>query len=107
MKLLVILGHPDPWSFNHAIASTVCETLRKSGHTVILHDLYAEGFDPLLPSKWPRGRDLPCGKMMGASFFAGDKIPFVLELFSPQDRGERLGRESLPYPRPLDRGERA
>lgn len=51
MKLLVILGHPDPRSFNHAIASTVCETLRKSGHTVILHDLYAEGFDPLLPKE--------------------------------------------------------
>jgi NAD(P)H dehydrogenase (quinone) len=51
MKLLVILGHPDPRSFNHAIASTVCETLGKSGHTVVFHDLCAEGFDPLLPKE--------------------------------------------------------
>lgn len=51
MKLLVILGHPDPKSFNHAIASTVCETLGKSGHTVVFHDLCAEGFDPLLPKE--------------------------------------------------------
>jgi len=48
MNILVILGHPDPASFNHAIASTVCETCRNNGHRVLLHDLYAEEFDPLL-----------------------------------------------------------
>ncbi|MHB1037388.1 MAG: NAD(P)H-dependent oxidoreductase [Pirellulales bacterium] len=46
MKLLVILGHPQPGSFNHAIAQTAVETLRSLGHEVVLHDLYAEGFDP-------------------------------------------------------------
>jgi putative NADPH-quinone reductase len=51
MKVLVILGHPDPRSFNHAIASAVCETLFKNGHTVVFHDLCAEGFDPLLPKE--------------------------------------------------------
>jgi NAD(P)H dehydrogenase (quinone) len=51
MKVLVVLGHPDPKSFNHAIASAVCETLRKSGHTVVFRDLCAEGFDPLLPKE--------------------------------------------------------
>ena len=48
MNILVILGHPDPDSFNHAIASTVCETSRGNGHRVLFHDLYAEEFDPLL-----------------------------------------------------------
>ncbi|MGC8658307.1 MAG: NAD(P)H-dependent oxidoreductase [Desulfomonilaceae bacterium] len=48
MNMLVILGHPDPNSFNHAIASTVCETSRGNGHHVLFHDLYAEGFDPVL-----------------------------------------------------------
>jgi putative NADPH-quinone reductase len=51
MKVLVVLGHPDPNSFNHAIASAVCETLRKNGHTVIFHDLCVEGFDPFLPKE--------------------------------------------------------
>jgi putative NADPH-quinone reductase len=48
MEISVILAHPDRRSFNHAIAQTVCRTLARSGHMVRFHDLYAEGFDPLL-----------------------------------------------------------
>lgn len=48
MKISVILAHPRPGSFNHAIAGEVVSTLCKSGHEVIVHDLYAEKFDPLL-----------------------------------------------------------
>lgn len=48
MNILVILGHPDKNSFNHAIANIVIETLKTSGHSVIFHDLYAEEFDPML-----------------------------------------------------------
>ena len=50
MKILVILGHPDPGSFNHAIAAAVCKTLRANAHQILFHDLYAEGFDPVLPA---------------------------------------------------------
>ena len=50
MRLSVILAHPDRHSFNHVIAGTCVEELRKNGHNVILHDLYDEEFDPLLPS---------------------------------------------------------
>jgi len=49
MKISVILAHPRPGSFNHAIADTVAATLRKSGHNVIFHDQYLEQFDTLLP----------------------------------------------------------
>ncbi len=48
MKILTVLGHPDPNSFNHAIASVVCQSLRDNGHNIIFHDLYAEKFDPIL-----------------------------------------------------------
>jgi putative NADPH-quinone reductase len=48
MKISVILAHPREGSFNHAIAGEVVSTLRSSGHQVIIHDLYAERFDPLL-----------------------------------------------------------
>ena len=48
MKILIILGHPDPGSLNHAIAHAVRDDMHESGHQVIFHDLYAEGFDPLL-----------------------------------------------------------
>jgi NAD(P)H dehydrogenase (quinone) len=44
----VILAHPDPRSFNHAIANAAVERLRDNGYGVFFHDLYAERFDPLL-----------------------------------------------------------
>jgi len=49
MKILIILAHPNPESLNHAIANTALNTLEKLGHEVTLHDLYAEGFNPILP----------------------------------------------------------
>ena len=60
MKISVILAHPHPGSFNHAIADEAAAMLRKSGHAVIVHDLYREQFDPLLPyDEIPRDADLP------------------------------------------------
>ncbi|NTW60296.1 MAG: NAD(P)H-dependent oxidoreductase [Nitrospirae bacterium] len=49
MKISVILGHPKRGSFNHAIAGTVVQALKTSGHEVAFHDLYREAFDPVLP----------------------------------------------------------
>jgi NAD(P)H dehydrogenase (quinone) len=51
MKISVILAHPDPSSFNHAIAKTTIATLNKCGFEVFFHDLYQEKFDPLLPAE--------------------------------------------------------
>ena len=48
MNLLIVLAHPDPASFNHAIARTARETLQEAGHTVVFHDLHAEKFDPII-----------------------------------------------------------
>lgn len=60
MNILLILAHPDPKSLNHAIASTVKDTLEKSGHTVAFHDLYAEDFDALIPAhEIQRNAELP------------------------------------------------
>lgn len=51
MKILVILGHPEEGSFNHAIADVTIQKLQENGHEVIFHDLYAEKFDPILLSE--------------------------------------------------------
>jgi putative NADPH-quinone reductase len=48
MEISVILAHPYPESFNHAIYQTVLETLKKNGHQIRAHNLYEEGFNPLL-----------------------------------------------------------
>jgi len=59
MKVLVILGHPNKESFNHAIAKTVVETLLNNGHEVFFHDLYEENFDPIISSpEIPKGASL-------------------------------------------------
>ncbi len=44
----MILCHPDPSSFNHAIAAAYCDAVRAAGQVVVLRDLYAIGFDPVL-----------------------------------------------------------
>jgi len=49
VKISIILGHPSAGSFNHAIALKAQSVLEESGHAVTLHDLCAEGFDPVLP----------------------------------------------------------
>jgi NAD(P)H dehydrogenase (quinone) len=49
MKVSIILAHPNPGSFNHAIARTAADALRGNGHEVRLRDLCAERFDPMLP----------------------------------------------------------
>jgi NAD(P)H dehydrogenase (quinone) len=60
MRISVILGHPDPLSFNHAIARTVADALTAAGAEVRFHDLHAEGFDPVLPAgEYARGAALP------------------------------------------------
>ncbi|MDP3478296.1 MAG: NAD(P)H-dependent oxidoreductase [Desulfoprunum sp.] len=48
MNISVILAHPAKGSFNHAIAEAAVLAAEQNGHRVMFHDLYAEGFDPLL-----------------------------------------------------------
>ncbi len=48
MNITVILAHPAEGSFNHAIAAQASAVLRELGHSVVVHDLYAEGFDPVM-----------------------------------------------------------
>jgi len=45
---VVILAHPDPSSFNAAIARTYCDQVRECGQRALVRDLYAMAFDPLL-----------------------------------------------------------
>ncbi len=48
MDILVILAHPYEKSFNHAIYEKVLKTLKEKGHHIFAHNIYKEGFDPLL-----------------------------------------------------------
>ena len=49
MKILVNLGHPQKGSFNHAIANTAIAALKEANnYDVIFHNLYEEGFRPVI-----------------------------------------------------------
>ena len=47
----VVVAHPRPNSFNHAVAREVVRVLGEAGVQTSFHDLYAENFDPVLPTE--------------------------------------------------------
>ena len=51
MDCLILLAHPKGESLNHALAQAVRQRLLDRGHCVYFHDLYQEGFDPLLTAQ--------------------------------------------------------
>lgn len=55
MKALVVVGHPCPDSFNHALAGRVAQVWGGLGADVALHDLTAMRFDPCLMPEEARG----------------------------------------------------
>ncbi len=48
MKWYVLLAHPNPGSFNHAVCSAFVEGLKQAGAAYKVNDLYASGFNPLM-----------------------------------------------------------
>lgn len=47
MKVLIVLAHPEPKSFNAAMFNTAAETFEKLGHQVETTDLYQMNFNPV------------------------------------------------------------
>lgn len=47
-KHVVVLCHPDPHSFNAAVADKYCAEVTARGQDVVLRDLYRMKFDPVL-----------------------------------------------------------
>ncbi len=53
MRALVVYCHPTPHSFNAGVRDLVLAKLRAAGAEVRLHDLYGDGFQPILtPAEW-------------------------------------------------------
>src|SRR4051795_11559837 len=48
MQVVLVIAHPDPESFTHAIAATAIAGLQRAGHDVSLLDLYEEEFRPAM-----------------------------------------------------------
>ena len=48
MNHLIVYAHPNPASFSHALLDTLKAAYEQAGHAVVVRDLYALGFDPVL-----------------------------------------------------------
>ena len=47
MHASLVVAHPSPASFSHALAEAAHGVLQARGYAIDWHDLYAEGFDPV------------------------------------------------------------
>lgn len=56
MTAVVLVCHPEPGSFTHAVAEAAAHGLRDSAYSVTFHDLYRENFDPVMPPSELRRR---------------------------------------------------
>lgn len=59
MKILTIIAHPNPASFNYALLERIERGLKTAGHEVRRRDLYSPLFDPVL------GKDELAGLQQG------------------------------------------
>ena len=51
MRVLIVLAHPEPQSYNGALFDTAIATLEAAGHSVSTSDLYRMDFDPVSSRK--------------------------------------------------------
>ncbi len=79
MKASVILAHPYPLSFNHAIYERVIAVFADLKIECYSHDLYAEGFDPVLTGQ-ELGSDIsadPLVKRYAAELLESKYLVFI------------------------------
>ena len=73
---IVILCHPEPNSFNAAVAAKYCATVQACGQEAILRDLYAERFDPVLRTEERSGT---------RGFFQDPHVAYELDMLAVAD----------------------
>jgi NAD(P)H dehydrogenase (quinone) len=82
---VVVLGHPAPGSFNHAIAEHYCSAVRACGQHASFRDLYDLEFDPRLYANHRPGRqtNTTSGDVAGEMglLLAADAIVLVYPLW--------------------------
>ena len=50
MNALLVVAHPSKTSFSHAMLEVAATVLASRGYECTVHDLYAEGFNPVQPT---------------------------------------------------------
>ena len=73
MRMLVVLAHPVPESFSHALHARIVSVLARAGHEVRPLDLYGIGFDPVLGPQERRDYHTPGVNAVGV----GDQLDHI------------------------------
>lgn len=81
MKHLIVVAHPNPKSFTHALVEAYAGELAAMGHEVILRDLYAIGFDPVLHPSEVNARGAQDAQAEQALLKAADATAFFYPLW--------------------------
>jgi NAD(P)H dehydrogenase (quinone) len=86
MKVLAVIAHANPRSFNHAVLDSFTRGLKDGGHEVEVVDLYAIGFDPRLTVE------------EFAFEQAKDSKPMLDQVLEQQDKVARADALAFIYP---------
>lgn len=77
-RILVVIGHPRPASYCHALAAAYRDGATAAGHTVTMIDLAATPFDPVLHAGYAAAQPLePALADAQAAISAADHLVFV------------------------------
>lgn len=100
MKVLLVLAHPEPKSFNGALALVAEETLRQVGHEVEVSDLYAMKWKAVADDAdftGPR-EDADYLRIDREQTFAHDSGTTAADVVAEQDKVRRADLLLLQYP---------
>ncbi|MFJ4376380.1 NAD(P)H-dependent oxidoreductase [Pseudomonas japonica] len=100
MNVLIVLAHPEPFSFNAALKNTAVETLRQAGHSVEVSDLYAMGWQAALSADDFRGERadasyLDLSREQEHAFASGS---FAAQVQAEQDKLSKADLLILQFP---------
>lgn len=100
MRVLVVVAHPEPQSFNGALHRTAVDTLRSVGHEVEASDLYAMGWKAVAgPDDFAGPReDDERFRLDREQTFAHDAGTTAADIVAEQHKIERADLLLLQYP---------
>jgi NAD(P)H dehydrogenase (quinone) len=87
MKVLIVLAHPEPNSFNSSMAAFARTVLEENGHSVRISDLYAMHFNPVSDrGNFTSVKDATYLKLQAEEAHAAREGSFAPELLEEMDK---------------------
>ncbi|MBW8523516.1 NAD(P)H-dependent oxidoreductase [Chryseobacterium chendengshani] len=89
MKILIILAHPEPKSFNAAMYHSAIKTLEENGHEVKTSDLYRMNFNPVSDrNNFTTMKNDAYFNQQAEEHFANENNGFADDILAEQDKVE-------------------